>query len=186
MLIQTASRFWWVFVIRGIASIVFGIAAWVWPDLTIATLVIIFGIYALIDGVLAIRAAIVAGEGGRWFPLLLVGLAGIAFGIISIFWPGLTATTVLYLIAAWAIVVGIFQVIGAIQMRRVIDDEWFLIITGIGAVIWGILVSIFPGGGALAIIWSIGVFAIMFGILLIGLGLRLRTWKSSGGAPSTL
>jgi uncharacterized membrane protein HdeD (DUF308 family) len=184
MVLGVARRYWWVFILRGVLAILFGIAAWVWPGLTIGTLVIVFGIYAIIDGILAIRAAIVAGEGGRWLPFLLVGLAGIGFGIVSILWPGLTATTVLYLIATWAIIVGIFQAIAAIQARREIDNEWFLVITGIGAVIWGILVWIFPGGGALAIIWTIGVFAIIFGALLIAFGLRLRSWNGRGPVPT--
>jgi uncharacterized membrane protein HdeD (DUF308 family) len=184
MMLGVARRYRWVFILRGVLAIIFGIAAWVWPDLTIGTLVIVFGIYAIIDGILAIRAAIVAGEGGRWLPFLLVGLAGIGFGIVSILWPGLAATTVLYLIATWAIIVGIFQAIAAIQARREIDNEWFLVITGIGAVIWGILVWIFPGGGALAIIWTIGVFAIAFGILLIAFGLRLRNWNGRGPVPT--
>jgi uncharacterized membrane protein HdeD (DUF308 family) len=184
MLLGEVKRFWWVFLLRGIIAIIFGIAAWVWPSLTIGTLVIVFGIYAIADGILAIWAAITAGEGGRWLPFLLVGLAGIAFGIVSVLWPGLTATALLYLIAAWAIIVGIFQVIAAIQARREIENEWFLILIGIGAVIWGILVSIFPGGGALAIIWTIGIFAIAFGILLIAFGLRLRSWNGRGPVPT--
>lgn len=185
MYIEFAKRYWWVFVVRGVAAIAFGIAAWVWPGLTITTLVILFGVYALIDGVSAVWSAIASGSGGRWLPLLLVGLAGIAFGIISIAWPGLTATTVLYLIAAWAIVTGVLQVIAAVEMRRTIDNEWFLILTGIGSVLWGILVSIFPGGGALAIIWTIGIFAILFGVLMIGLGVRLRTWNGRATLPTS-
>jgi len=141
-------------------------------------IIILFGAYALVDGIAAIIAsASVAGKGAeRWLPLLLVGIAGIAFGLVTLVWPGLTALAVLYLIGAWAIVTGVFQIIAAIQLRRRIEGEWLLALGGLGAIVFGVLVELFPGGGALALIWTIGIFAILYGVVLIALGFRLRSW----------
>ena len=183
-MITYAARNWWVLALRGLAAIVFGIAAWVWPGLTVTVIIILFGAYALVDGVAAIIAsAAVAGKGAeRWLPLLLVGIAGIAFGLVTLIWPGLTALAVLYLIGAWAIVTGVFQIIAAFQLRRRIEGEWLLALGGLSAIVFGILVELFPGGGALAIVWAIGLFAILYGIVLIALAFRLRDWRA--GLPA--
>jgi uncharacterized membrane protein HdeD (DUF308 family) len=169
------SRTWWVFLIRGIAAILFGIAAFLWPGLTIAVLVLLFGAYALIDGIFAIIAGISARkEVERWWMMIIVGLAGIATGVLTFLWPGITALVLLYIIAAWAIVMGIFQIAAAIRLRREIEDEWWLILGGIASVIFGVLLVIMPGAGALASVWIIGIYAIIFGILMIVLAFRLR------------
>lgn len=183
-MITYAARNWWVLALRGLAAIIFGVAAWVWPGLTVTVIIILFGAYALVDGIAAIIAsAAVAGKGAeRWLPLLLVGIAGVAFGLVTLMWPGLTALAVLYLIGAWAIVTGVFQIIAAIQLRRQIAGEWLLALGGLGAIVFGILVELFPGGGALALVWTIGVFAILYGIVLIALAFRLRTWHA--GLPA--
>lgn len=180
MLVGDTPRKWWVYVVRGIAAIAFGIAAWAWPNLTIGTLVILFGIFAIIDGILSIWAGLVTNAEGHRLSLILAGLAGIAVGVISIAWPELTATTVVFLIAIWAISVGLMQIFSAWQVRKEIENEWLLIIAGAGGVIWGILVMIFPGGGAVSIVWAIGLFAILLGCLLIALGLRVRKWGGPG------
>jgi uncharacterized membrane protein HdeD (DUF308 family) len=183
-MITYAARNWWVLALRGSAAIIFGIAAWVWPGLTVTVIIILFGAYALVDGIAAIIAsATVAGKGTeRWLPLLLVGIAGIAFGLVTLVWPGLTALAVLYLIGAWAIVTGVFQIIAAIQLRRQIAGEWLMALGGLGAIVFGILVELFPGHGAIALVWTIGVFAILYGIVLIALGFRLRSWHA--GLPA--
>jgi len=180
MLMEAAPRRWWVYVLRGIAAIVFGIAAWAWPNLTIGTLVIVFGIYAIADGLLSIWAALFTNAGGHRLSLILAGVAGILIGIISIAWPELTATTVVLLIAIWAVSVGLLQIFSAWQLRNEIENEWLLMLAGAGGVIWGILVMIFPGGGAVSIVWAIGLFAILLGALLIVLGFRLRNWGGPG------
>lgn len=179
-MIAYAARYWWLLALRGVAAVIFGIAAWVWPGPTVTVIIILFGIYALVDGVSALFAsAAVAGKGAeRWLPLLLVGIAGLAFGVVTLAWPGLTALAVLYLIGAWAIVTGVFQIIAAFQLRKQIEGEWLLALGGLGAIVFGVLVEIFPGGGAIAIVWTIGVFAILYGIVLIALAFRLRSWRS--------
>jgi uncharacterized membrane protein HdeD (DUF308 family) len=179
-MIAELTRNWWVFLIRGIAAVLFGIAAFVWPGLTIAVLVLMFGAYALIDGIFAIIAGIFArNEIGRWWMMILVGLAGIAVGVLTFMRPGITALVLLYYIAAWAIISGIFQVISAIQLRREIEGEWFLVLGGIASVLFGLILFLRPGEGALASIWIIGSYAIIFGILMMVLAFRLRGWRNS-------
>lgn len=169
------SRAWWVFLIRGIAGILFGIGAFLWPGLTIAVLVLMFGAYALVDGIFSIIAGISArNEVERWWWMILVGIAGIITGVLTFLWPGITALVLLYFIAAWAILMGIFQAAAAIRLRKEIEGEWLLIVGGIASVIFGVLLIIRPGAGALASIWIIGSYAIIFGILMVILSFRLR------------
>jgi uncharacterized membrane protein HdeD (DUF308 family) len=172
---------WWTLAVRGLAAIIFGLLAWSWPDLTVTVLVVLFGAYALVDGALAIGEAIagnVPSSQRLW--LVLEGVAGIAVGIITLVWPELTATSLLYLIAAWAIVTGISELIAAVRLRRQIENEWLLGLSGITALLFGLLIAIFPGSGAVALVWLIGAFAIVFGALLIALALRFREWERQG------
>jgi uncharacterized membrane protein HdeD (DUF308 family) len=161
--------------LRGIAAIVFGVLAFVWPGLTLFTLIILYGAYALIDGVIALIAAFSGGAkpAPTWW-LIVAGIAGIAAGIATFVWPGITALVLIVFIGVWSIVRGIFEIVGAIKLRKEIDNEWWLILAGALSVVFGALVLIMPGAGALALIWVIGAYAIVFGILLVGLSFRLR------------
>jgi uncharacterized membrane protein HdeD (DUF308 family) len=154
--------------------VVFGVLAFFWPGLTLLTLVLFYGAYALVDGALAIVAAITGGTPApRWW-LAIIGLFGIAAGVLTFVWPGITALVLLFFIAGWAIAIGIFQIIGAIRLRKEIDNEWLLIIGGILSVLFGIGVLIVPGAGALALVWVIAAYAIVEGILFIALAFRLK------------
>jgi uncharacterized membrane protein HdeD (DUF308 family) len=170
-----ANQWGWI-VFRGLAAIVFGVLAFAWPEPTLAALVLLWGIYALMDGVLALIAAFQMRVDDRpvW-PLAIVGLLGIAAGTLTFVWPGITALMLLMFIAAWSIVMGIFQIVTAIQIRKLIDKEWLLGLSGVLSVTFGVLMFIYPQAGALAAIWVIGAYAIVFGLLLIALGLRLRS-----------
>jgi uncharacterized membrane protein HdeD (DUF308 family) len=169
------ARNWWVLGLRGVIAILFGLAAFFWPGLTIFTLVILFGAYALVDGLFAILAAFRAAEQHtRWWPLVVEGLVGIAVGLLTFFYPGVTAVALLYIIAAWAIVTGIFEIIAAIQLHQEISNEWLLGLSGVASVLFGILAMVTPSAGALAIVWLIGVYAIVFGVLQLGLAYRLH------------
>jgi uncharacterized membrane protein HdeD (DUF308 family) len=171
------ARNWWALVLRGVLAVIFGILAIVFPGITVEALVILFGAFALVDGVFAIVAAVRAAERKRsWGALVLEGIAGIALGILTFFWPGVTAFALLYLIAAWAFITGVFEIAAAIRLRREITGEFWLGLAGVASIAFALLVVIFPGSGAVAIVWAIGVYAILFGALLIGLGLRLRGW----------
>jgi uncharacterized membrane protein HdeD (DUF308 family) len=185
------ARNWWLLALRGVVAIMFGIMALVWIGLigvatveevaaSLEALVLLFGAYALVDGVFVIGAAI-KGNTGRTPRLLLLleGIAGVIFGILTFLWPSLTALVLLYLIAAWALIGGIFEIMAAIELRREINNEWMLILGGIASVVFGLLLVIFPGAGALAVIWLIGSYAILFGVILLALAFRLRAMQTS-------
>ena len=175
------SRNWWALALRGLAAIIFGILAFVWPGITLWALILLFGAYMLVDGVFAIVAAArVAGEAARWWLLLVEGILGVLAGIVAFVWPGLTALALLYFVAAWAIVTGIFEIVGAIRLRREIEGEWALILGGALSVLFGVLlVAVGPGVGLLSLVWLIGVYAVAFGVLLLILAFRVRNERST-------
>ncbi|MGH2522060.1 MAG: HdeD family acid-resistance protein, partial [Anaerolineales bacterium] len=142
-------------------------------------LVLLFGAYALVDGLFALITGLTRyGESPRWWVFLIEGLVGIAAGILTFVWPGLTGVILLYLIAGWAIFTGVFEVVAAIRLRKEIDNEWLLALGGVASVIFGVLLVLRPAAGALAVVWLIGAYALIFGALLVALGLRLRSWHT--------
>jgi uncharacterized membrane protein HdeD (DUF308 family) len=174
--LHALSRNWWLLLLRGIASILFGIAAFIWPGLTVLALTLLYGAFALADGVLSLGAAVMGG-GNRSVPtwwLVLIGLLGIAAGIVAFLWPGLTAFALVIMIGAWAVTIGVLEIIGALWMRHEIEDEWMLIAAGLLSLLFGLAVLLRPGAGAVALAWAIGAFAILSGLLLVGFALRLR------------
>jgi uncharacterized membrane protein HdeD (DUF308 family) len=182
--LASMARNWWVLVVRGLLAILFGILAFVWPELTVVALVALFGAFALVDGVFALVAAFRAHERRRdWWAFALEGLFGIALGVLAFLWPDVTAFALLYLIAAWCVITGIFEIAAAIRLRKVIRGEFFLGLAGVFSIAFGVLVVVFPGAGAVAIVWAIAVYAILFGALLIALGLRLRRIRPQGPSP---
>lgn len=175
-MIQMLTRYWWVLALRGVAAIIFGILALVWPEITLLTLILVFGAYVLIDGIFSVIIGIrTYGESERWWASLLAGIAGIIIGILTFLWPDVTGLVLLYFIAAWAIVTGILEIMAAIQLRRVITGEWLMILSGILSVVLGLVLVLFPEAGAIGLIWVIGAYAILFGLLFIFLALRLRS-----------
>jgi uncharacterized membrane protein HdeD (DUF308 family) len=174
-MVDVLTRSWWMLALRGVAAIVFGIIAWAWPDVTLASLIIVFGAYALVDGAFAIVSVLMTRDRPTNWPwLLLQGILSIAVGIGAIVWPDLTALGLLYVIAAWAIVTGVMQIAAAIELRREITGEFWLGLGGLASIIFGIFAFIFPGAGALAVVWMIGVYAIFFGVTAVVLAFRLR------------
>ena len=171
------ARNWWTVALRGAIAIIFGLAALFWPDITLTALIFIFAAFVLVSGVLLAIAAFRDGltHTHGWL-MLLEGAIGIAVGIMAFIWPGITALVLLYLIAAWAIVTGVLEIIAAIQVRKEIQNEWLLAIAGIASVLFGVLLLVWTLAGALAILWIIGAYAIIFGILLLILAFRLRSW----------
>ena len=166
-------RHWWVVALRGLAAIIFGILAFIWPGITLAVLVYFFGAYAIVDGLLALYVAI-RSRGQQVWALVLEGILGIAAGLVAFFWPAITALALVYVIAAWALLTGVVEVIAAVQLRRAITNEWAFILSGVLSIIFGILLVIQPGAGALALVWLIGFYAILFGIGLLAFAWRLR------------
>lgn len=175
LVLHSLAKNWWLLLLRGLVSIAFGVLAIAWPGITILSLIILYGAFALVDGLFAVFAAIFGGGvASRWW-LAVVGIVGVLAGLVAFAWPGLTAVALLMLIAAWAIVSGIFEIVGAIRLRKEIDNEWMLILHGVISVLFGVFVWLQPGEGALAIIWVIGAYAIIAGIILSVLAFRLRS-----------
>lgn len=171
------ARNWWTLALRGLAAILFGVAAFVWPGLTLIALTLLFGVYALLDGALALATAFITHpDGPLGWALLAEGLLGIGTGLLAFFWPGLTALAMVYLIAAWSIATGAAEIGAAIQLRKDIEGEWLLALVGLLSVGFGLALAFRPGTGTLALIWLIGAFAFGFGILLLVLAFRLRAW----------
>lgn len=173
-MLDPLARNWWLILLRGIAAVIFGLLTFAWPGLTLFTLIIFYGVFALTDGVFALIAAVKSGAPApRWW-LALVGVLGIGAGVVTLMWPGVTGIALLYLIAGWAIASGIFQIVGAIRLRKEIEDEWLLGLSGVVSVVFGLLILAFPGAGALGIAFAIGAFAVLHGVFLIALSLRLK------------
>jgi len=173
-MVHALAKNWWLLLLRGIAAIIFGLLAFAWPGLTLVTLILFYGAFVLVDGVLAVIAAITGGvPGSRWW-LAIIGLLGIAAGLVTFMMPGLTAVLLLLFIAGWAIATGVFQIIGAIKLRKEIDNEWLLILGGIISVLVGVSMMLAPGAGALALVWVIGAYSVVIGAIFVALALRLR------------
>jgi uncharacterized membrane protein HdeD (DUF308 family) len=167
---------WGWIVLRGVAGVLFAVVAVAWPGITLAALVVAYGAYALTDGIFALVAAWQVRDAGRPFGwLIVVGLLGIGAGAVTFLWPGITAMALLMLIAAWAVMMGIFQIAAAIRLRKVIEGEWMLLLSGVLSVAFGVLMAVYPGAGALATLSLIAAYALVFGVLLIALGFRLRS-----------
>ena len=177
-MLRTLAQNWWAIVLRGLCAVLFGLSALAWPGITLVVLVSLYGAYALVEGAFAVAGAVMGRRQGD-FPwgVLLAGLAGIAIGVITFMSPGITAIALVYLIGAWAILRGLFEIIAAVQLRKEIDNEWLLGLSGLLSVILGLFLLVAPGAGAIAMLWWIGAFAIVFGVVEIILGFRLKGLK---------
>lgn len=167
---EAFAKNWWVLLIRGILAVMFGVMAFALPGLTIVALVLLYGAYALADG---ITALFVGGKSRAWW-LVLVGVLGVVVGLYAFSYPGITAVALLYLIAVWAIARGCFEILAAIQLRKEISNEWTLIAGGIISILLGAVLFVNPAAGAVAMIWVIGAYALFFGLMMIVLAFRLR------------
>ena len=181
-MVTDLARNWWLLALRGVAGILFGIGAFVWPGATLAALVLLFGAYVLIDGVVALIAGIsMRREMSRWWLIALEGLAGIILGVLTFRSPDVTALVLLTFIAAWSIITGILAIATAVQLRKVIQNEWLQILSGAVSILFGILLIVLPGPGAISIIWLLGSYALLFGILTLMLSFRLRGMRETVG-----
>lgn len=170
------TREWWVFLVRGIAAILFGVMALVWPGPTLLVLVIMFGAYVLVDGV-ALLVALIRGDAlarRHAWAVGIMGVLGIVAGIVTFLWPDATALSLLYVVAFWAIAMGVFQMITAIALRREIDGEFWMGLGGLLSVVFGAYLILFPGAGLLSLVWLVGFWAVAFGVSSVGLAFRLR------------
>src|SRR5262245_15142894 len=173
-MLETLARNWWAIVLRGVFAVLFGLGAFFWPGVTLAVLVLFYGAYLFADGIMAVVWALMGRRAGP-FPwgVFLAGLVSIVAGLLTFSMPGLTALVLLYLIAAWAIVRGVFEIIAAFHLRRELTNEWLLALNGVLSVLFGILLIAAPGAGALGVLGVVGALAVMVGGLLIGICFRL-------------
>lgn len=191
-ILATLANRWWALVVRGLAAIAFGILALAVPAAGLLALVVVWGAYALVDGVFNVVLAHRAGRAGwSWGWLLFEGLMSILAGVVTFAWPGITLVVLLALIAVWGVITGVAEIAAAIALRREIEHEWLLAASGVLSIAFGVLLMAYPAAGAVAIVWLVGVYAIVFGGLLCGLGMRLRRWARThegvmptGGVPT--
>jgi len=168
-------RNWWSLVVRGIIAVLIGIVSFAWPGITLTALVFLFAGYALVDGIVNLAGGVRAIERHeRWGALLFEGIVGILAALATVLWPAITALALVFIIAAWAIITGIAEIAAAIRLRQYISREWILVVAGIASVIFGVLLAAVPLAGELVIALWFGAYVLVFGILLIALGLRLR------------
>ena len=169
---------WWSMGIRGVITALFGVAAIAWPNITLAVLIGLFGIFMLVDGVIAFISAIRAGqERQRWWTYVVEGLVEVGIGIAVFSVPQVTAVILLYFIAFWAIFIGIWRIATAIELRREIEGEWLWGLSGLVALLFGFAILAFPAAGALTLVRVIGIFALAFGIFSIIMSFRVRSWQ---------
>jgi uncharacterized membrane protein HdeD (DUF308 family) len=174
-MVALLAKYWWVLLLRGVFAILFGVLAWLWPGLTLETLVLFFGAFALVSGVFQVFAAFAGRrQHEQWWILLLEGLLGIAVGFLTWRAPGITALALVLYIAAWALVTGVLEIVEAIRLRKEIEGELWLGLSGLLSVGFGFLLMISPGAGAMALLWIIAAYAVVFGAFLILLAFRVR------------
>jgi uncharacterized membrane protein HdeD (DUF308 family) len=174
-MLHLLARYWWVLALRGVLAVLFGLFAFFIPGITLLSLVLLFGAYVLLDGIFDLVAA-TRSPSHHW-ALVLEGIVGIIAGILTFLWPGITAMVLLYLIAFWAIFTGVLEIIAGIRLRRVLSDEIWLILMGVLSLLFGLFILIFPSAGALAVVYWIGAYALLFGIMLLALAFRLRSFR---------
>ncbi|ALL68757.1 putative membrane protein [Paraburkholderia caribensis MBA4] len=175
---ELLGRAWWMLILRGTVALLFGTLALFWPGLTLLLLIALFSVYALASGVVAIVAAIRyrATHGSWWVPLLL-GICSVGAGVIAALVPGITALVLVAVIGANAIITGVLDLIAATRLHRRLRNAWMLVVTGVLSVLFGIFVLLFPGAGALALVWLIAVYALFTGALLVVIGITARAWR---------
>lgn len=171
-MLHTLARNWWVLALRGLVAVLFGLLTFFVPGITLVTLVLLFGAYALVDGIFNVVGFFRLAS--HHWALLIEGVIGIIAGVLTFAWPAITAIVLLYVIAFWAIFTGIFELIAGIRLRKTISNEWLLLLMGVFSLLFGVLILFAPGAGALAIVLWIGAYALVFGIFLLALAFRLR------------
>ncbi len=178
--VQVARSHWWLFLVRGILALLFGIIALVAPGIALLAFIYVFAAYAILDGITAIVVSFRERSFLRtWWVLLLEGIVGIIFGILAFAWPGATALVLLYLVAFWALVTGIMEIGSAFVVPGSAGQRWGLGLAGLVSIIFGVILIIFPGAGLLAVLWFVGIFAIVFGISLFIYAFQIRSRASA-------
>lgn len=174
-MLRTLSETWWVHLLRGAMAVIFGVVAWAWPSLALEALVVLFGIYALADGTMALLT-LFRGRHGPWWAHVVDGLVSLAAGVIALAWPGITAVALVIVIATWALLGGAAQIVTAVRLRRLLEREWLMMLNGVLAIAFAVLLLALPSTGLVSLVWLLGLYAIVAGVALIVFGVRLRRW----------
>lgn len=176
-LVTILANHWWVLLVRGLLAVAFGVFTWIQPGISLASLIILFGAYALSDGVFGVWTAIQGREQHEhWWVLLIEGLIGIAAGLLTFFAPGVTTLVLLIFIATWAVARGVLEIVAAIRLRKEIEGEWLYVLGGLVSILFGGFLMTHPEEGALALLWVVGFYAVSIGLLLVLLAFRVRTF----------
>jgi uncharacterized membrane protein HdeD (DUF308 family) len=171
-MLHTLARNWWALALRGLVAVLFGLLTFILPGITLVTLVLLFGAYALVDGIFNLIAFFRVAS--HHWALLVEGVIGIIAGIVTFALPAITAIVLLYVIAFWAIFTGVFEIVAGIRLRKAMTNEWLLLAIGVLSLLFGVFILFAPGAGVLAIVLWIGAYALVFGISLLALAFRLR------------
>ena len=173
-MLNPLSRHWWAFLARGLCAVAFGVLTWVWPGITVRVVLVSFGAFALVNGVLSISKAVDSWKekDDRWI-FVLEGILGVGMAIVTLFAPEVTAVVLLFYIAAWTLAMGILEIVIAIRLRKEIEGEFWLFLAGVVSVTFAFLLMLFPGRGILGLVWGLATWAVVFGVLLVVLSLRL-------------
>lgn len=180
------SRIWWAIALRGVLAILFGIVALFYTGSTLLALVYVFGVFAVLNGVFAIVAAVRAGEAHqRWGWLIVAGVVGVAAGVVSFVWPGITALAVVFLVAAWAIISGVAEIGFALSFPDTLAHPWLAALSGAISVLYGIVLAVWPRSGAVALTWLLGIYAIAYGASLLYYAYRMQALRSNVRAAAS-
>ena len=170
----TLGRVWWAFMLRGLLAVAFGVVVLLFPGIGLEAIVLVVAAWMIIDGGAELLGAWRTRGQRHWWVGILEGLAGIVIGVVAVLVPGITALALLYLVAAWAILTGVLEIIAAIRLREQITGELWMGLAGVLSILLGLYLAIFPGAGIISLLWLVGVFAIAFGVFILLLGWRLR------------
>ena len=182
-MLDFTAKNWWVYVVRGVLALIFGLYAWFMPGLAMSFLLMFFGIFVLMEGIFAIIGSIAGRkDSDTWWFGLFEGIAGLIIGLFTLARPGFVATMIVIFIAIWAIWGGIFRIIAAIKLRKELDSEWLLIFGGVVSILFGLMLFKHTGAGIVAVSWMIAFFASMLGVLLISFGIKARKFQKKEGA----
>ena len=178
-------RWWWLFVLRGAVGIVFGLVAFVWPSKTAEVLVLLFAAWMIVEGGSSLLAVLGSADapghrGGSALVLAVEGLLGVAAGVIAFVWPQPTLVVIALIAGAWALVTGVLEIVAAIRLRREMRGEWLLALAGAASVVAGVVLIAFPTVGIVSLTLVLGAYAVAFGVVLVGLGIRLWRLQPSG------
>ena len=172
-------RSWWVLLLRGAAAIIFGVLTWMQPAASAAALVLVFGAYVFVDGLLGIYTAIKSRHQSRhWWVVLLWGLTGVVVGVLTVVNPAITALVLTIYIGVWALMTGVLQIVAALRLRKEIQGEWVLVLGGLLSVLFGIFVLMQPGAGMMAMLWVLATYAVIFGVLMVILAFKIKKFTA--------